>query len=67
MDSPDLLVGMHTGDDAAVWRLTDERALVLTADYITPVVDDARSWGRVAAANAVSDVYAMGAGTRKYR
>ena len=60
MDSPDLLVGMHTGDDAAVWRLTDERALVLTADYITPVVDDARSWGRVAAANAVSDVYAMG-------
>ena len=57
---PDLLVGASTGDDAAVWRLDDERALVVTADFITPVVDDARSWGRVAAANAVSDVYAMG-------
>ena len=57
---PNLLVGALTGDDAAVWRLSDERALVLTADFITPVVDDARSWGRVAAANAVSDVYAMG-------
>ncbi len=59
-DSPDLLVGALTGDDAAVWRLTDERALVVTADFITPVVDDARDWGRVAATNAVSDVYAMG-------
>lgn len=59
--SPDLLVGALTGDDAAVWRLSDERALVATADFITPVVDDARDWGRVAAANAVSDVYAMGA------
>ena len=59
-EAPDLLVGMDTGDDAAVWRLSDERALVLTADYITPVVDDARAWGRVAAVNAVSDVYAMG-------
>ena len=58
--SPDLLVGALTGDDAAVWRLDDERALVVTADFITPVVDDARDWGRVAAANAVSDVYAMG-------
>jgi selenide,water dikinase len=57
---PNLLVGAQTGDDAAVWRLSDDRALVLTADFITPVVDDARSWGRVAAANAVSDVYAMG-------
>lgn len=56
----DLLVGSATGDDAAVWRLDDERALVSTADFITPVVDDARTWGRVAAANAVSDVYAMG-------
>jgi len=53
-------VGALTGDDAAVWRLSDERALVVTADFITPVVDDARDWGRVAAANAVSDVYAMG-------
>jgi selenide,water dikinase len=58
---PDLLVGALTGDDAAVWRLSDERALVVTADFITPVVDDARDWGRVAATNAVSDVYAMGA------
>lgn len=56
----ELLVGSTTGDDAAVWRLDDERALVSTADFITPVVDDARTWGRVAAANAVSDVYAMG-------
>ena len=57
---PNLLVGAQTGDDAAVWRLSDERALVVTADFITPVVDDAHTWGRVAAANAVSDVYAMG-------
>ena len=56
----ELLVGTDTGDDAAVWRLDDERALVSTADFITPVVDDARTWGRVAAANSVSDVYAMG-------
>lgn len=60
-DQPaELLVGTATGDDAAVWRLDDERALVSTADFITPVVDDARTWGRVAAANSVSDVYAMG-------
>jgi selenide,water dikinase len=58
--APDLIVGAATGDDAAVWRLDDERALVATADFITPVVDDARTWGRVAAANSVSDVYAMG-------
>ncbi len=57
---PDLLVGNDTGDDAAVWRLDASRALVLTADFITPVVDDARDWGRIAAANAASDVYAMG-------
>ncbi len=60
-DEPaELLVGTATGDDAAVWRLDDTRALVSTADFITPVVDDARTWGRVAAANSVSDVYAMG-------
>ena len=60
-DTPgELLVGTDTGDDAAVWRLDDERAIVSTADFITPVVDDARTWGRVAAANSVSDVYAMG-------
>ena len=57
---PDLIVGTRTGDDAAVWRIDDGRALVSTADFITPVVDDARTWGRVAAANSVSDVYAMG-------
>ena len=55
-----LLVGTETGDDAAVYRIADDRALVLTADFITPVIDDARRWGRVAAANSVSDVYAMG-------
>ena len=60
MTHPDLLVGSDTGDDAAVWRLSDDRALVLTTDFITPVVDDARTWGRIAAANAASDVYAMG-------
>ncbi|MDN5931451.1 MAG: selenide, water dikinase SelD [Pseudonocardia sp.] len=57
---PDLLVGTETGDDAAVWRLDAERALVATTDFFTPVVDDPRTWGRVAAQNAVSDVYAMG-------
>jgi len=59
-EHPDLLVGTGTGDDAAVWRLDAGRALVATADFITPVVDDPRTWGRIAAANAVSDVYAMG-------
>ncbi len=58
--SESLLVGTETGDDAAVWKLDDDRALVATADFITPVVDDARAWGRVAAANSVSDIYAMG-------
>lgn len=57
--SANLLLG--AGDDAAVWRLDDERALVATIDVITPIVDDARTWGRIAATNAVSDVYAMGA------
>jgi len=57
---PDLLVGTETGDDAAVWRLDARRALVATTDFLTPVVDDARTWGRIAAQNAVSDVYAMG-------
>jgi selenide,water dikinase len=56
----DLLVGAAEGDDAAVLRLDDERALVVTTDFFTPIVDDARDWGRVAAANALSDVYAMG-------
>lgn len=58
--SGDLLVGALEGDDAAVYRLDDERALILTTDFFTPIVDDAHEWGRVAAANALSDVYAMG-------
>ncbi|TQM44586.1 selenide, water dikinase SelD [Pseudonocardia cypriaca] len=57
---PDLIVGTETGDDAAVWRLDTDRALVATTDFFTPVVDDPRTWGRIAATNAVSDVYAMG-------
>jgi selenide, water dikinase len=58
--SGDLLIGAAEGDDAAVLRLDDERALVLTTDFFTPIVDDPADWGRVAAANALSDVYAMG-------
>ena len=57
---PDLIVGTETGDDAAVWRRPDGRALVTTVDFFAPVVDDAYTWGRIAAANAASDVYAMG-------
>jgi selenide,water dikinase len=60
MASGDLLIGAAEGDDAAVLRLDAERALVLTTDFFTPIVDDAYDWGRVAAANALSDVYAMG-------
>ena len=56
----DLLVGLATGDDAAVVRVTGARAVVATADFFTPVVDDPYDWGRIAAANALSDVYAMG-------
>ena len=58
--APELLVGTETGDDAAVWRLDADRALVATTDFFTPLVDDARTWGRIAAQNAASDVYAMG-------
>jgi selenide,water dikinase len=58
--SPDLLVGLDDGDDAAVVRIDDRTAAVATADFFTPVVDDAYDWGRIAAANALSDVYAMG-------
>ena len=61
---PDLLVGPTTGDDAAVYRQPDGRVLVATTDFFTPLVDDAATWGRIAAANAVSDVYAMGATPR---
>src|SRR3954449_2829751 len=57
---PNLLVGATTHDDAAVYRLTHELAAVATVDYITPVVDDPYTFGAVAAANSLSDVYAMG-------
>jgi selenide,water dikinase len=57
---PNLLVGLATADDAALWRLDSERALVQTVDFFTPVVDDAYTFGAIAAANALSDVYAMG-------
>ena len=58
---PRVLVGADTADDAAVYQLSDDLALVATVDYITPVVDDPFVWGGIAAANALSDVYAMGA------
>src|SRR5690242_7583351 len=58
--APELLVGSATADDAAVWRISDELALVQTVDFFTPVVDDPYDFGRIAAANALSDVYAMG-------
>lgn len=57
---PNLIVGFETGDDAGVYRLSDSLALVQTVDYITPVVDDPYLYGQVAAANSLSDVYAMG-------
>lgn len=57
---PDLLVGLEGPDDAAVWRVTEDRALVLTTDFFTPVVDEAYDYGAIAAANSLSDVYAMG-------
>ncbi|MDB5417239.1 MAG: selD [Phenylobacterium sp.] len=58
---PNLLVGTETSDDAAVWRLNDTQALVATTDFFMPVVDDPFDFGRIAATNALSDVYAMGA------
>ena len=57
----DLLVGRETSDDAAVYRLNDEQALVATTDFFMPIVDDPFDFGRIAATNALSDVYAMGA------
>src|SRR5512143_1553646 len=59
-DYPDLLVGLSSPDDAAVWRLDDSRALVVTTDFFTPIVDDAYDYGYIAAANSLSDIYAMG-------
>ena len=57
---PDLLVGNNTGDDAAVYRINDETALILTVDFFTPITDDPYDFGLIAAANSLSDVYAMG-------
>lgn len=56
-----MLVGLSTSDDAAVYRVSDDLAIVLTVDFFTPVVDDAYEFGRIAVTNALSDVYAMGA------
>jgi selenium donor protein len=58
---PDLLVGNETLDDAAVWRISDDLAIVTTLDFFTPLVDDPYTFGRIAATNAISDIYAMGA------
>jgi len=61
VDDPDALVDASTGDDAAVYRLAPDRALVVSTDFFGPIVDDPFDFGRIAAANALSDVYAMGA------
>ncbi len=57
----DLLVGIETSDDAAVYRISEDAVLVQSVDFFTPIVDDARDWGRIVAANALSDIYAMAA------
>ncbi len=57
---PDLLVGLGEPDDAAVWRLDDDRVLIATTDFFTPVVDDPYDYGAISAANSLSDIYAMG-------
>ncbi|MBV9712156.1 MAG: selenide, water dikinase SelD, partial [Ktedonobacteraceae bacterium] len=57
---PDLLVGLQNIDDAAVYRVNEQQAIISTADFFPPVVDDPYTFGTIAAANAVSDVYAMG-------
>jgi len=59
-DYPELLVGLEVSDDAAVYKINDETAVIQTLDFFTPVVDDACEFGAIAAANAMSDVYAMG-------
>ena len=57
---PELMVGIETSDDAAVYKLNDEQALIATTDFFMPIVDDPYDFGRIAATNAISDVYAMG-------
>ena len=61
VEDPNALVGHATGDDAAVYRLTGDRALVVTTDFFTPIVDNPYDFGRISATNALSDIYAMGA------
>lgn len=61
VDDPNILVGTNTADDAAVYRINDELAIVQTVDYFTPVVDDPFTFGMITAANSLSDIYAMGA------
>ena len=58
---PNVLVDAASKDDAAVYRISDDRALVVTVDFFTPIVDDPATWGAIAAANSLSDIYAMGA------
>src|SRR5437868_3906304 len=60
VSDPNLLVGTETHDDAGVYKLTEDIALVQTVDYFPPIVDDAYIYGQIAAANALSDIYAMG-------
>ena len=60
VSDPNVLIGPNTRDDAGVYRISEDRALLATVDFFTPIVDDARAFGAIAAANSVSDVYAMG-------
>ena len=60
VDHPDVLVGRGEADDAGVIRVREDLALVQTVDFFTPIVDDPRTFGRIAATNSLSDVYAMG-------
>jgi len=57
---PNLIVGMDSADDAGVYKITDDIAIIQTVDFFTPIVDDPYWFGQIAAANALSDVYAMG-------
>jgi selenide,water dikinase len=59
-NSAELMVGFETSDDAAVYRLSEDMAALLTVDFFTPIVDDPYDFGRITAANALSDIYAMG-------
>ena len=60
LTDPNVLVGTETGDDAAIYRINDDVALVLTNDFFAPIVDDPYNYGQIAAANSLSDIYAVG-------